>query len=89
MQFQIELGDDGKYTTRGVGTAGFERESSISRHIGDVLCVSGLKKKFIPVATLEDKGYDVIFSRGKAYPKHLAFVCKKQIGVRMKNLYLL
>lgn len=39
------------------------------------------------VATLEDKGYDVICSRDKVYLQHLAFGCKKQIGVRMKNLY--
>jgi len=26
MQFQIELGDDVQYATRGVGTVGFQRE---------------------------------------------------------------
>lgn len=34
MQFHIELGDDGKYLTRGVGTISFERESSSSLHLG-------------------------------------------------------
>ena len=48
-----------------------------------------LRRTFFVVATLEDKGYDVIFNRGKAFLKHLASRCMKQIGVRMKNLYRL
>ena len=68
MHFDIELGDDGKYLTRGVSTISFERDSGSSFHLRDVLYVLGLKKNLVSVATLEDKGYDVIFSRGKAYP---------------------
>lgn len=50
-----------------------------------------MKKNLVSVVVLEDKGYEVIFSRGKAYSrlKHLASGTIKQIGVRMKNLYRL
>jgi len=89
MQFHIELGDDDKYATRGICTVSFERELGSSLHLRDVLYVSSLKKSLASVATLEEKGYDVIFNKGKAYLKHIAFKCAKQIGVRMKNLYLL
>ena len=87
MQVNIELGDNGKYATKGVGTISIERESSNTLHLKDVLYLPGLKKNLVSVAILEDKWYDVIFSRGKAYLYHLASGCKKQIGVRVKNLY--
>ena len=51
--------------------------------------VLGLKNNIISMAMLEDKGYDVVFSEGKA------FLCSKatgetpRIGVRVKNLYQL
>jgi len=55
MQFQIELGDDGRYAARGVGTVSFNRESSNSLHLRDVLYVPGLRQDLISVATHEDK----------------------------------
>ena len=87
MQFQIELGDDGQYASRGVGTVIVERESGIPLHLNDVLYVPGLKKNLVSVATLKNKGYDGIFNRDKAYLKHLTSSAVKQIGVRVKNLY--
>ena len=51
--------------------------------------VPGLKKKLISVALLEDRGYDVVLSKGKSYLKHVATGKLKQIGVRVKNLYKL
>lgn len=87
MHFQIELGDDGQYVARGVGTVYFQRESGNLLHLRDVLCVLGLRQNLVSVATVEDKGYDIIFNRSKAYLHHLAFGCKNQIGVRVKNLY--
>ena len=59
MQFHIELGDDGKYMTRGVGTISFERDFGSSLHLKDVLYVLGLKKNLVSIATLKEKGYDV------------------------------
>lgn len=61
MQFHIELGDDGKNLTKGVSIVNFERESSSSLHLRDAPYVLGLKKNLISIATLEEKGYDVIF----------------------------
>lgn len=89
MEIQIELGDDGKYAASGVGTVNFQRELGNSLHLRDVLYVPRLKQNIVSVVTLEDKGYDFIFNIGKDYIQHLAFVCKKQIGVRKKNLYKL
>eukprot|EP00253_Pinus_taeda_P024256 PITA_24256 len=98
MQVHIELGDNGKPkeepcfngNTRGqVGTLSFERDSRSSLHLKDVLYVPSLKKNLVSMATLEDKGYDVIFSRAKAYLNYLASRSMKQICVRMKNLYRL
>lgn len=38
---------------------------------------------------LEDRGYDVIFSKGKVFLRHIATRQVKQIGVWVKNLYAL
>ena len=54
-QLQIELGDDGNYATRGVGTISFERESGSSLYLRDVLYVPCLKN-LVTIATLKDKG---------------------------------
>ena len=45
----------------------FERESGKSFVLKEVMHVPGLKKNLISVAMLEDKGYDVVFSEGKAF----------------------
>ena len=72
MEVHIELGDNGKYTTMGVGVVIFDIDYGNSIHIRDVLYVPGLKKNLVLLATLEDKGYEVILNKGKAYLKHLA-----------------
>eukprot|EP00253_Pinus_taeda_P025946 PITA_25946 len=83
------MGDDGRYSVTSIGTISFERESGKPFILKEVMHVPGLKKNLISVAMLEDKGYDVVFSEGKA------FLCSKttgetrKIGVRVKNLYQL
>eukprot|EP00253_Pinus_taeda_P004103 PITA_04103 len=89
MQVNIELGDNGNYDTKGVGSFNFERESSNTLHLRDVVYVPWLKKNFVSAVNLEDKGYDVTFSRGKSYLQHFASGRKMQIGVRVKNIYKL
>ena len=85
----IEMGDDGRYSATGIGTISFERESGKPFVLKEVMHVPGLKKNLISVAMLDDKGYDVAFSEGKA------FLCSKttgktwKIGVRVKNLFQL
>ena len=47
----------------------------------------GLKKNLVSVVMLEDKGYDVVFSKGKVFLRHIATGQTKKIGIRVKNLY--
>jgi len=51
--------------------------------------VLGLKKNPVSVVVLEDHGYDVIFSKGKVFLRHIDAGQVKQIGSRVKNLYAL
>ena len=55
----------------------------------DVIYVHGLKKNLVSVAMLEEKGYDVVFNKGKAFLRHIATGQTKRIGIRVKNLYKL
>ena len=43
--------------------------------------VHGLKKNLVSVSMLEDRGYDVIFSKGKEFLRHIAIGKVKRIGV--------
>jgi len=53
----------------------------------EVMHVPGLKKNLISVAMLEDKGYDVVFSKGKAFLHSNTTGDTQKIGVRVRNLY--
>ena len=68
----IEMGDDGRYSVTGIGTISFEREFGKPFILKDVMHVLGLKKNLISMEMLEDKGYDVVFSKGKD------FLCSKE-----------
>ena len=48
-----------------------------------------LKKNLVSVVVLEDCGYDVFFSKGKVFLRHITTRQVKQIGSRAKNLYAL
>ena len=85
----IEMGDDGRYNVTGIGTISFEGESSKPFILEDVMHVPGLKKNLISVAMLEDKGYDVFFSEGKAFLRSKATGKTRRIAVPVKNLYQL
>lgn len=39
------------------------------------------------IAMLEDKGYDVVFSKEKVFMRHIGNGQTKRIGIRVKNLY--
>jgi hypothetical protein len=67
LKMHIEMGDDGRYSATGIGTITFQRESGKPFQLKNVMHVPGLKKNLVSVAMLEDKGYDVTFSGGKAY----------------------
>ena len=89
LQVHIEMGDDGRYSVTSIGTISFERESGKPFILKDVMHVPGLKKNLISVAMLEDKGYDVVFSEGKAFLHHKTTSQTRRIGIRVKNLYQL
>ena len=67
LQIHIEMGDDVWYNATRIGTINFERELGKTFQLKDVMHVPGLKKKLVSVAMLEDRGYDVVFSDGKAF----------------------
>ena len=83
----IEMGDDGRYSATGIETISFERESGKTFILKDVMHVPGLKKNLIFVAMLEDKGYDVFFSEGKAFLHSKEIGETQRIEVQVKNLY--
>jgi len=51
--------------------------------------VPKLKKNLVSDAMLEDRDYDVFFSKGKAFLRHIATGQVKKIWIRVKNLYKL
>jgi hypothetical protein len=88
---QVELGDDKCYKIEGVGSLSFRLEYRTRIHIDEVLYVPGLKKNLLSVATLEDKGYWVIFKDKKellwAKGSHLSTT--KPIGTHCGGLYVM
>jgi len=69
LKMRIEMGDDGRYSVLGVGTVAFQREHGAPLTLTNVMYVLGLKKNLVLVTMLEDKGYDVVFSKEKGIPK--------------------
>jgi hypothetical protein len=89
LRMHIEMGDDGRYSAIGIGTITFQRESGKPFQLKNVMHVPGLKKNLVSVVMLEDRVYDVVFSSGKAYLGHKATGQVKNIGIRVKNLYMM
>eukprot|EP00253_Pinus_taeda_P028031 PITA_28031 len=79
----IEMGNDGRYSATGIGSISFERESGKPFVLKEVMHVPGLKKNLISVAMLEDMGYDVVFSKGKAFLRSKTNGETRKIGVRI------
>eukprot|EP00253_Pinus_taeda_P005674 PITA_05674 len=77
LKMHIEMGDDGKYSVIGVGTITLQREHVGPLTLKNVMHVPRLMKNLISVAMLEDRGYDVIFSKGKAFLRHIAMGQRK------------
>ena len=55
----------------------------------DVKYVPGLKRNLVSIVILEDRGYDVVFSKGKVFLRHINTGQVKQIGSWLQNLYAL
>eukprot|EP00253_Pinus_taeda_P035324 PITA_35324 len=74
LKILIEMGNDEKYSVSGVGTVYFQREHGARITLTDVKYVKGLKKNLVSIAMLEDKGYDVVFSKGKVFLRHITTI---------------
>jgi hypothetical protein len=87
---QVELGDEKCYKIEGVGSIPFRLESGARIHVDEVLYVPRLKKNLLSVATLENKGYWVIFKDMKellwAKGNHLSTT--DPIGIHSGGLYV-
>eukprot|EP00253_Pinus_taeda_P036303 PITA_36303 len=87
LKMHIEMGDDGKYHVLGEGIVVFYREHGSPLTLIDAKYVPGVKKNLLSVMMLEDNGYDVVFSKGKAFLRHIATGQTKRIWIRVNNLY--
>jgi len=52
LQLLIEIGDNGRCSTKGIGTITFKRESSSHLHLENVMHVPRLKKNLISIVVL-------------------------------------
>jgi len=71
LKQSIEYRDDEGYRATGIGTVTFQREFGSPLRITDVMYVPGLKKNLVSVMVLEDRGYDVVFSKGNVFLRHI------------------
>ena len=62
----MELGDNGTYVIKDIGSSSLKFESGWSPHPKDILYVPGLKGNLLSVEVLEVKGFTVTFTKGKA-----------------------
>jgi hypothetical protein len=88
-RLHVVLGDNVRYTVKGVGSSSFQLDSDISLQLSEVLYVPGMKRNRVSVSALEDKGYKVSFSEGKviAWHKNSRMDSARVIGVRENSLY--
>ena len=89
LQILIALGNDEKYSVSGVGTVIFQREHGAFLTLTNVKYVPGLNRNLVSIMMLEDRGYDVVFTNGKVFLRHIISRQVKQISSRVKNLYAL
>eukprot|EP00253_Pinus_taeda_P009942 PITA_09942 len=81
LKMHIEMDDDERYSVLGVGTVAFQREHGAPITLTNKMYVPELKKNLVSVVMLEDKGYDVVFSKGKAFLRHIATGQTKRIWI--------
>eukprot|EP00253_Pinus_taeda_P002543 PITA_02543 len=71
LQMHIEMGNDEKYSVSGVGTVALQREHGALITLTDMKYVPGLKKNLLSIAMMEEKGCDVVLSKGKVFLRHI------------------
>jgi hypothetical protein len=87
---QVEIGDEKCYKIEGVGSISFRLEFGARLHVDEVLYVPWLKKNLLSVATLEDKGYWVIFKEKKTllWDKGCHLSTSEPIGTHSGGMYV-
>jgi hypothetical protein len=90
-RLHVVLGDNARYTLKGVGSYSFQLDSDIPLQLSEVLYVPEMKRNLVSVSALEDKGYKVSFFEGKflAWHKNSSMDFARVIGVRENSLYRL
>jgi len=83
----IDIGGNRRYSTTMIGTITFQRESDSPLRLKDVMFFPGLNKYLISIVVVEYCRYDVIFKKGKEFPRHISMGQVKHIGVHVKNFY--
>eukprot|EP00253_Pinus_taeda_P031127 PITA_31127 len=82
LKMCLEMGDNIRYSVLGVGTVAFQRERGAPLTLTDVMYVARLKKNLVLVAMLEEKGYDVVFSKGEVFLRHIDMGQTKRIRIQ-------
>ena len=67
LEIHIEMGDNGRYSATGLGMIIIQREHGAPLTLKNFMYVPRLKKNLVSISMLEDRGYIVIFSKGKAF----------------------
>ena len=86
---KVELGGNGTYAIEDIGSTSLKLDLGWSLHLEEILYVPGLKKNLLSVGVLEDKGYTVAFTKGKAimWPLGGDMSLAIEIGVKEGNVY--
>jgi hypothetical protein len=87
----VVLGDNARYTAKGVGSSSFQLDSDIPLQLSELLYVPRMKRNLVFFSSLDDKDYKVTFSEGKflAWHKKSHMDSAWVIGVRENSLYRL
>eukprot|EP00253_Pinus_taeda_P026878 PITA_26878 len=84
-----DLDSGASFHMLGEGTVAFQREHGAPLTLSTIKYLPGLKKNLVSISMLEDKGYDVVFSKGKVFLRHINTGQTMRIGIQVKNLYKL
>ena len=86
---KVEIGNGSTSYIKGVGSISLQLDSGTLINIGEILYVPSLKNNVISMTVLEDKGFSVTFSEGKAlvWPKGGSMSSAIVTGVREGDLY--
>jgi hypothetical protein len=58
---KVKLSDDYQYPIKGVGEASYKLDSRKPMKMTDVLYVPSLKKNFLSISSLDEKGFRICF----------------------------